>query len=156
MWPIPALCSFAKDVLTEVMEVFPYPVVHIGGDECPTGAWEGNAECQALYSKLGMTSYRQLQSHFIKQLDEHVKASGRTLSLWDESISASGADTDMVKSTDAFIYCWTVGTADAAAKQGTALGLRCIYTPWGPYYINRRQDANDPPEPAATAAHSTM
>lgn len=141
----PGAVQFAKDVLTEVMEVFPYPVVHIGGDECPTGAWEGNAECQALYSKLGMTSYRQLQSHFIKQLDEHVKASGRTLSLWDESISASGADTDMVKSTDAFIYCWTVGTADAAAKQGTALGLRCIYTPWGPYYINRRQDANDPP-----------
>ena len=42
----PGAVQFAKDVLTEVMEVFPYPVVHIGGDECPTGAWEGSLRCQ--------------------------------------------------------------------------------------------------------------
>ncbi|MDE7387986.1 MAG: beta-N-acetylhexosaminidase, partial [Muribaculaceae bacterium] len=141
----PAAVQFAKDVLTTLMDIFPYPSIHIGGDECPTSAWENNAECKDLYKRIGAKSWRELQSNFIMELNDHVKASGRTLSMWDESISASGADTEKVKQTDAFIYCWTVGTADAAAKLGTSLGLRCIYTPWGPYYINRRQNQADPP-----------
>ncbi len=141
----PAAVKFATDVLDVLMDIFPYPSIHVGGDECPITAWQNNEACRELYDKMGFTSYRQLQSHFISQLDSHVKAAGRTLSLWDESISSKGADTDRVKDTDAFIYCWTVGNADAAAELGTSLGLRCIYTPWGPYYINRRQDPSDPP-----------
>ena len=39
--------------------------------------------------------------------------------------------------------CW-VG-ADRAVNEATTLGLNAIYTPWGPYYINRTQGANEPP-----------
>ena len=44
----PLVLQFAKDVLDEVIEVFPYNEIHIGGDETPTSAWQSNAECQAL------------------------------------------------------------------------------------------------------------
>ena len=27
--------QFAKDVLNEIMDIFPSPYIHIGGDECP-------------------------------------------------------------------------------------------------------------------------
>lgn len=36
----PAAVQFAKDVLEEIMELFPGKHIHIGGDECPTDAWE--------------------------------------------------------------------------------------------------------------------
>lgn len=111
----PEAVQFAKDILGELIELFPSQYIHIGGDECPTNAWQGNAQCQALYKKLGLTHYRQLQSHFIKQMDEFVKSKGRKLAVWNESISAEGADLNIVKATDATVFCWT--NPEAAVDQ---------------------------------------
>ena len=140
----PQAVQFAKDVLAELIDLFPSEYIHIGGDECPTTAWQNNAECQAEYQRLGLTNYRQLQSHFIKQMDEFVKSKGRKLAVWNESITAEGADLDILKATDATVYCWM--PADASVTKATQLGMQSIYTPWGPYYINRRQgnSENDP------------
>lgn len=141
----PAAVQLTKDVLDELMDIFPYETLHIGGDECPTNYWESNADCQALYASLGLTNYRQLQSHFIKELADHVKAKGRKLAVWNEGITADGADLDIMKETGATVYCWT--GPEAAATKAATLGLPRIYTPWGPYYINRRQGdpSTDPP-----------
>lgn len=141
----PDAVQFTKDVLDELMELFPYDYLHIGGDECPTTAWESNAECQAAYKAQGLTSYRQLQSLFIKELADHVKAKGRKLAVWNEAITASGADTDLMQETGATVYCWT--SPEAAVTKANGLGLPSIYTPWGPYYINRKQGSSstDPP-----------
>ena len=141
----PAAVQFAKDILEELIELFPYETIHIGGDECPTSAWEGNAECQARYQELGLTNYRQLQSHFIKEMADFVQSKGRKLAVWNEAITAGSADTETVKSTGALVYCWT--GPEAAARKAAELGLKNIYTPWGPYYINRRQGTSplDPP-----------
>lgn len=140
----PAAVQFAKDILDELIEIFPYETIHIGGDECPTSAWEGNAECQAYYKEQGLTNYRQLQSHFIKEMADFVQSKGRKLAVWNEAITAGSADVETVKSTDALVYCWT--GADAAVQKAAQLGLKNIYTPWGPYYINRRQ-GNSPQDP---------
>lgn len=141
----PEAVQFAKDILTEIMDIFPYERVHIGGDECPTSAWESNAECKALVKELGLSSFTALQSRFIKQMSDHVEARGRKISVWNEAISNKGADTQMIKSTDAIVYAWS--PADASARQAANMGLKTVYTPYGPYYINRKQstDANEPP-----------
>ena len=39
---------FVKDVLTEVMQLFPSHYIHIGGDECPRDRWKECPKCQAL------------------------------------------------------------------------------------------------------------
>ena len=140
----PEAVQFAKDILEELMDIFPYETIHIGGDECPTTAWENNADCQARYEELGLTNYRQLQSHFIKEMADFVQSKGRKLAVWNEAITAGNADTETVKSTDALVYCWT--RPEAAAKKAAELGLKNIYTPWGPYYINRKQ-GNSPQDP---------
>lgn len=141
----PAAVQFCKDILSELIDIFPYEQIHIGGDECPTSAWESNAECQAMYKELGLTSYRKLQSHFIKEMGTFLKEKGRKMSVWNEAISASGADTKLIQDMDATIYCWT--GADAACQLAANLKLNNIFTPWGPYYINRTQ-SSDPSEPA--------
>ena len=140
----PKAVQFAKDILSELMDIFPYETIHIGGDECPTSAWEGNAECQARYQELGLTNYRQLQSHFIKEMADFVQSKGRKLAVWNEAITAASADVQTVKSTGALVYCWT--GPEAAAAKAAQLGLDNIYTPWGPYYINRKQ-GNGPLDP---------
>lgn len=141
----PDAVQFVKDILQELMQLFPYETVHIGGDECPTTQWESNELCQDQYEELGLTSYRQLQSHFIKELSTFVQENGHKLAVWNEAITADGADTQIVKDAEATVYCWT--SPEAAVKKATSLGLKNIYTPWGPYYINRKQGSSsfDPP-----------
>ena len=141
----PKAVQFAKDVLSEIIDLFPSEYIHIGGDECPTSAWQNNKECQQAYAELGLTNYRQLQSHFIQEMAEFVQSKGRKLSVWNEAITADGADLNIMKATGATVYCWT--GADAAVTKADQLGLPSIYTPWGPYYINRKQGNSelDPP-----------
>ena len=134
----PEAVQFAKNILEELCELFPYPQVHIGGDECPTSAWEGNALCQQRYRELGLTSYRQLQTHFIKEIGDFLATKGKKMAVWNESITAGGADLDMMKETGATIYCWT--PCQASAKQAAEMGLPNVVTEYyNGYYINRRQ-----------------
>lgn len=142
-----AAVRFARDILTEIMDIFPYEYIHIGGDECPTTAWENNALCQARYKELGLTSYRQLQSHFIEEMAEHIQARGRQLMVWNEAITAQGADTAMLRRTGATVMCW-VGP-EAAARKAASLGMNNIITPIGPYYINRKQSTSPSEPPGA-------
>lgn len=140
----PKSMQFIYDVIDELLDIFPDEYFHIGGDECPTNAWEGNEDCKKLYAQLGLTNWRQMQSYFIDKVDSFVKSRGRKLAMWNESITANGADTKLVQKTDASIYCWS--PSDPAVAKASELGLPAIYTPWGPYYINRRQ-GNGPQDP---------
>lgn len=140
----PQAVQFAKDILSELIELFPYETIHIGGDECPTTQWEHNELCKARYKELKLTNYRQLQSHFIKEMADFVQSKGKKLAVWNESITAAGADLNLIKQTDALVYCWQ--PARQSAVKAKELGLKNIYTPWGPYYINRRQ-GNSPQDP---------
>ena len=131
----PKAVRFVKDILDELMAIFPSKNIHIGGDECPTTAWERNAECQAMYKKLNLTSYRQLQTHFIAEITDYLKSKGRKISVWNETVTEKGADLQLMKKTGATVYCWV--PAREGAKIANSLGLPSIYTVFGPYYINR-------------------
>lgn len=149
----PAAVQFAKDVLSEIMDLFPGERIHIGGDECPVDAWKNNAECQALYKAKGFTNYRQLQSYFIQELSEFVKERGRKLAVWNEAITAGGSDLDVIKATGAEVFCWN--PAQQSVKQAKTLGLPTVFTPYGPYYINRKQgnSEQDPPNAGDGSDH---
>lgn len=142
----PEAVQFAKDIMSELMSLFPYPYFHIGGDECPTSAWESNKQCQDMMKEYGYTSYRQLQSHFIHELADHAAAHGKKLYVWNEAITAGGADVEMIQKAGATVMCWT--GADAAAKKAAELGLNNVLTPQPTLYINRKA-GTDPSEPHA-------
>lgn len=133
----PAAVQFAKDILDELTDIFPYEYIHIGGDECPTSAWEGNAECQAKMEKEGMTSSRQLQSHFIREMAEFIQPKGHKLIVWNEAITAGNADLDVIKETGATVMCWT--GPEEASRKAAQLGLNNVMTPYYYYYVNRKQ-----------------
>ena len=146
----PLVLQFAKDVLDEIIEVFPYSQIHIGGDETPTSAWQNNAECQAMMQELGLTNVRQLQSHFVRKLSDHVTSKEgdkkRTVIMWNESLTAGGTDEELIKGTGGTMMCWEIGNAQPCALKAAQYGMKSIITTQVPYYINRRQstDADEP------------
>lgn len=142
----PKAVQFAKDILAELCDIFPYPYIHIGGDECPTKAWENNDECKALYYQLGVDSYRKLQSHFIKQISDFVQTRGKNLFVWNESVTCEGADLDLIRESGSTVMSWH--PCQQGARTAAELGLNTIVTEYhskdGGYYINRRQSKDDP------------
>ena len=145
----PQAVQFAKDILSELCDIFPYPYIHIGGDECPTDQWQQNALCQQRLQDLGLQDYRALQTHFIREISDYVATKGKKLVCWNESITARGADLDIMKQTGATIMSWY--PCQAGVKQAVELGLPAIVTEFhakgGGYYINRRQ-SNQEGEPS--------
>ncbi|MBX2948772.1 MAG: beta-N-acetylhexosaminidase [Crocinitomicaceae bacterium] len=76
--------SFLQDVLTEVIELFPSEYIHIGGDEAPKTRWKACEKCQNNIRSHQLKDEHELQSWFIRQMDEFLTKKGRKLIGWDE------------------------------------------------------------------------
>ena len=133
----PKAVEFAKDVIDELTELFPFGYIHLGGDECPVNKWQKNRECQELLQKIGSENYRDLQIHFYKQLKDHIAQKPadkqRKLIFWNEVLHGNTKPLG----EDITIMAW-IG-ADQAALSAAKRGMNTILTPQIPYYINRRQ-----------------
>jgi len=89
-----ATFAFVQDVLTEVIALFPFKYLHIGGDECPKDRWSKCPDCQKLMKAEGLKDEMQLQSYFIRRIEKFLIANNRSLVGWDEILEgglASGA-----------------------------------------------------------------
>jgi len=75
---------FMKDVLTEVLELFPADFIHIGGDEAPKFQWEHCSACQNVMKINGLADEHELQSYFIGEIDAFLTQRGRKIIGWDE------------------------------------------------------------------------
>ena len=140
----PKAREMARNIIDELIEIFPFEYIHLGGDECPTVKWEKNADCQALLKKIGSKNYRDLQLNFYEELKAHIEKKPankqRKLVFWNEVLhgNTSGLGNDIT------IMAW-VG-ADRAAQEAAKRGMKTILSPQIPYYINRKQskDKNEP------------
>jgi hexosaminidase len=82
--PEESTVQFCRDVLTEVMELFPSVFIHIGGDEAKKDQWEASERIQVLREERGLKDMHEMQSWFIRQIDVFLTANGRRLIGWDE------------------------------------------------------------------------
>lgn len=76
--------TFLENVLSEVMEIFPSPYIHIGGDEAPKTRWEESEVAQEVIRREGLKDEHELQSWFIRRIEKFLLANGRRLIGWDE------------------------------------------------------------------------
>ena len=132
----PKAMQFAKEVIDELTELFPFNYIHLGGDECPN-KWQKNDECKKLLSEIGSSNFRDLQIYFYKQLKDYIATKPadqqRQLIFWNEVLHGNTSILD----NDITIMAW-IG-ANAAAKQAAKQGINTILSPQIPYYINRKQ-----------------
>ncbi|MFQ5570214.1 MAG: beta-N-acetylhexosaminidase [Rhodothermales bacterium] len=104
--------QFLEDVLTEVMELFPGPYIHIGGDEAPKKRWEESELAQEVIRREGLADEHELQSYFIRRIEQFLLAHGRRLIGWDEILEGGLAP-------EATVMSWRgMDGGIAAAQQG--------------------------------------
>jgi len=92
VWPITDIyCAgqeetfdFIEEVLTEVLALFPTQYIHVGGDEATHTEWERCPKCQLRMKEHQLKNVHQLQSYFIRRIDDFLTSKGRTLVGWDE------------------------------------------------------------------------
>ena len=135
--------TFLEDVLTEVMALFPSKYIHIGGDEADHTEWEKCPKCQARMKEHHLKDVHQLQSYFIKRIDDFLVSKGRTLVGWDEIMDGGLAN-------DAVVMNWRgIDIGRKALEQGNPVVLT------SDCYINKYQGLPEY-EPLANGGYLTL
>ncbi|MCB5911021.1 beta-N-acetylhexosaminidase [Streptomyces pinistramenti] len=127
---------FYEEVLEEVLELFPSPFVHIGGDECPKDQWKASATAQARIAELGLDGEDGLQSWFIRHFDRWLADRGRRLIGWDEILEGGLA-------RGAAVASWRGYAGGVAAARA---GHDVVMCPEQQVYLDHRQHPG-PDEP---------
>ena len=128
---------FLKNVLDEVLEIFPSEYIHIGGDEAEKKHWKTCAKCQALKSELGLKDEDELQSYAIQQMDEYLQSKGRKLIGWDEILEGG-------LTAGATVMSWR---GEAGGIKAANMGHDVIMTPGSHLYFDSYQtDPRTQPE----------
>ena len=78
--------EFLESVLDEVIQLFPGEYIHIGGDEVPKTRWENCNDCQRRMRKEVLKDENELQSYFVKRIENYLNDKGKKLIGWDEII----------------------------------------------------------------------
>ena len=73
-----------RNILSEVIALFPSEFIHVGGDEVPKDAWNASPLCQSFMKAKGLKGADQLQSYFMKRIEKVIAAKGRRMIGWDE------------------------------------------------------------------------
>ncbi|WP_299823739.1 glycoside hydrolase family 20 protein [uncultured Pontibacter sp.] len=121
--------AFLEDVLTEVMELFPSKIIHVGGDEAPKTRWKVCPKCQKRIADEGLKDEYELQSYFVQRMEKFVNKHGRIIIGWDEILEGGLAP-------NAYVMSWRGtkgGIAAAKAKHNV------VMTPGTPLYFDYYQ-----------------
>ena len=129
--------DFLDGVLSGVFQMFPGKYVHVGGDEVPKGPWHKSPECQALMKREGLKNEQELQSWFIRRIEQYVSAHNRTLVGWSEILQGGIA-------RNATVMDWIGGATEAARA-----GHDVVMSPTGYCYFDYYQSADHSAEPPA-------
>ena len=128
--------AFLEDVLSEVMELFPSPYIHVGGDEAVKDQWKSSPDVQARMKALGIKDEDALQSWFVARIGKFLAGHGRRLIGWDEILKGG------IPSNAAIMSWQGITGAVAAAKAGHD----SVLSPAPTLYFDNRQ-AFGPIEP---------
>jgi len=133
----PSTFEFLRNVLDEVLQLFPSHYVHIGGDEAVKEQWKASASVQSRAAKLGIKDAEALQTYFTQEISGYLASKGRRAVGWDEIMQPGLA-------RDAVVMSWH-GTAGARAA--AIRGNDAILAPDPGLYLDHRQSplAGEPP-----------
>lgn len=81
--------DFLFTLLEEVLEIFPFPYVHIGGDEALKSEWKRCVRCQKLMREQGLKDEHALQGYFLNRVIEHLASLGKEAIVWNDGLSAA-------------------------------------------------------------------
>ena len=129
--------EFLENVLTEMMELFPYKYFHIGGDECPKDEWKECPKCQARIKAEGLKDEFELQTFVMDTIEKFLNAHGREIIGWEEIVQGGVSKT-------AIIMHWRY---DDMANIAMENGNRMIMCPLSHCYLDYFQSPDSIKQP---------
>lgn len=141
--------AFIKEVLNELMDIFPSKYIHVGGDECPKANWEKCPKCQARIKSLGIVSDGKhsaetlLQNYITETAYKTISKRGRRMIGWDEVLDGN-------ISNNIIIMSWR-GTKGGIA--GARKGNDVLMTPTSYCYFDFYQSNDHSTEPKAIGGY---
>jgi hexosaminidase len=105
---------FLRNVLSEIVTLFPSRYVHIGGDEAPKDHWSTCPKCQQRIVKEGLRDEPELQSWFVRQIESFLNTHNKIMIGWDEIIEGGLSHTATVM----YWRGWKKEVPDFVVNQG--------------------------------------
>jgi hexosaminidase len=137
--------DFVENVIDELIDVFPSPWVHIGGDECPTTEWAESPAVHERLRSLGLDNVDQIQPWFTNRISAHLRGSGRTAVVWDEAVAEDLDDATIV-------MAWR---SEQHGIEAAVRGFQVIMSPQQRTYFDWAQ-SDEPDEPIAQPGLTTL
>lgn len=123
--------EFIRNVLDEVMDIFPSKNIHLGGDEANKAVWKKCPLCNARIEKENLKDHEELQAYLMDRVNHYVRSKGRTAMGWDE-VTYGDPKEEMI------IYGWQ-GDGGVAVRDSRRSGRKFIMTPAKSTYLIRYQ-----------------
>ena len=133
----PSTIKFLEEVLTDVLEQFPGPWIHLGGDEVLMGQWKRNPAVQSRMRKLGLSDEQALQGWFTTYFARWLAERGRAMMGWDEILDSVGGR--LPEGT--LLMSWRSEKHGMAAARA---GFDVVMTPTSHTYFDYPQGAGGP------------
>jgi len=137
--PDDSTVRFMENILDEAMELFPSPWIHVGGDEAIKSQWKASPSVQARMHALGLAGEDQMQSWFLRRIDDYLTAHHRRMVGWDEILDGGAPP-------HATVMAWRDAEHGYAAARS---GHDAILTPTSYTYFDYYQSLNVLKEPLA-------
>ena len=134
-----ATYDFVANVLTEIMDLFPSPYIHFGGDEVRNHRWDQLPEIRTLMEKHGYTSLRDVEGHFDRFVANYIVGQGRTPIGWDEIVEFGVNSETIVQ--------WWLHLRPGALNRAVEKGHRVIISPTNYLYFDYPNDVGEPGAP---------
>ena len=120
--------QFLKDVLEEVMALFPSEVIHIGGDEVKYNHWKSSESVQKYMKEKNLATPADLQVYFTNNISKYLESKGRRMMGWNEIMGhnlheyqdKNDTKTSQKLAEKSIVHFWKgdVKLAETAARNG--------------------------------------
>lgn len=127
--------DFVYQIWDEITPQFPSNYVHIGADEVVKSTWGTSPDCKNFMNSNGINDTTALQSFFVKSLQNHLEAKGKTVVAWDDVTVEPNHGTTLSFDPKLKIMYWRSWMTNAPAV-AAANGNDIIYTNWDMFYFS--------------------
>lgn len=135
----PDTYQFVKNILTEIMELFPSGYLHFGGDEVRDHHWADLPEMDGFMQQHGYTNLHEVEGHFDRFVSDFIAQQGYTPIGWDEVVAFDVNSKTIVQ--------WWLHLRPQALDHAIAKGHQVIISPTNYLYFDYPNALGEPGAP---------